>query len=251
MVAMLPLANRGHRFDVSPGFTTVTDSTSADTSAEPAAPDSLAAALTRHQIELPPEQAALLDRYVRLLWDWNEKLNLTRHTDYEKFVSRDVVDTLQLSRLLHAGETVIDVGSGGGVPGLVLAILRPDLKVHLTEATGKKARVLESMVQELGLAVKVFATRVERQLASQKYDAVTVRAIGPLPELLTWFKPHWDAIGRLLIIKGPKWVQERGEARHKGLLHNLELRKAAEYPLPGTESQSVILKIWPEGAAEK
>lgn len=213
--------------------------------------DTLAAALARHQIELPPEQLALLDRYARLLWDWNEKLNLTRHTDYEKFVGRDVVDTLALAKLLHAGEQVLDVGSGGGVPGLVLAILRPDVKVHLTEATGKKARVLENMVQELGLPVQVYATRAEKQLSERQYDAVLVRAVGPLTELLTWFKPHWGAIGRLLIIKGPKWVQERGEARHKGLLNGLELRKAAEYPLPGTDSQSVVLKIWPEGNPEK
>ncbi len=218
---------------------------------ELAAADSLSAALARHGIELPADQLALLDRYVRLLWDWNEKLNLTRHTDYEKFVSRDVVDSRELAKLLHAGERVLDVGSGGGVPGLLLAILRPDLKVHLTEATGKKARVLESMVQELKLPVSVFATRAEKQLAQQQYDAVLVRAVGPLPELLTWFKPHWGAMGRLLVIKGPKWVDERGEARHVGLLRGLELRKAAEYPLPGTPSQSVILKIWPEKSAEK
>ena len=213
--------------------------------------DSLEAALARHQIELPPDRVALLDRYARLLWDWNEKLNLTRHTDYEKFVSRDVVDTRHLAQLLHAGELVLDVGSGGGVPGLLLAILRPDLQVHLAEATGKKARVLENMIQELGLKTKVFATRAEMQLAERKYDAVMVRAVGPLAELLTWFKPHWSHIGRLLIVKGPKWVSERGEARHRGLMQGLELRKAAEYPLPGTPSQSVVLKIWPAAEPEK
>ena len=212
--------------------------------------DTLAAALVRHQIELPEDQLALLDRYVRLLWDWNEKLNLTRHTDYEKIVSRDVVDTQQLSKLVRAGETVLDVGSGGGVPGLVLAILRPDLKVHLTEATGKKARVLQQMIAELNVPADVFSTRAEKQLGQRRYDAVVVRAVGPLSELLTWFKPHWANIGRLLVFKGPKWVQERGDARHIGLLQGLELRKAAEYPLPGTESQSVILKIWPEKTAE-
>src|SRR3977135_72953 len=85
--------------------------------------DSLHAALARHQIELPDDQVALLDRYCRLLWSWNEKLNLTRHTDYEKFVARDVVDSMALEPFLDAGERVLDVGTGGGVPGIVLAIL--------------------------------------------------------------------------------------------------------------------------------
>jgi 16S rRNA G527 N7-methylase RsmG len=68
-----------------------------------------------------------LDNYRRQLWAWNERLNLTRHTTLEKFVSRDVVDSHQLSNLLQRGERVLDVGTGGGVPGVVLAILRPDL----------------------------------------------------------------------------------------------------------------------------
>src|ERR671919_480947 len=94
--------------------------------ANPPESDTLAAALARHDITLPAEQAALLDRYCRLLWEWNEKLNLTRHTDYEKFVSRDLADSLELAKHLKPGEEVLDVGSGGGVPGIVLAIVRPD-----------------------------------------------------------------------------------------------------------------------------
>ena len=84
--------------------------------------EKLADAIVRHQIELPDEQIALLERYCELLWQWNEKINLTRHTDYEKFVARDLVDSLAFAEFLEPGEKVLDVGSGGGVPGVVLAI---------------------------------------------------------------------------------------------------------------------------------
>src|SRR5689334_10945166 len=96
--------------------------------------DTLTAALARHSIELEADQIESLDRYCRALWEWNEKLNLTRHTDYEKFVARDVVDSMALEQFLDAGERVLDVGTGGGVPGVVLAIVRPDLEVTLSES---------------------------------------------------------------------------------------------------------------------
>ena len=85
----------------------------------------------------------MLERYCELLWEWNEKINLTRHTDYEKFVARDLVDSLAFAEFLEPGEKVLDVGSGGGVPGVVLAIVRPDLKVSLADSVGKKAKVLK------------------------------------------------------------------------------------------------------------
>src|SRR3954453_8484792 len=110
--------------------------------------DTLAAALARHGFALPPAQIDRLDQYCKLLWDWNEKINLTRHTDYEKFVSRDLDDNQQLAALIHSNEEVLEIGSGGGVPGLLLALLRPDLTVTLTESIGKKAKVLADIVQK-------------------------------------------------------------------------------------------------------
>jgi 16S rRNA (guanine527-N7)-methyltransferase len=213
--------------------------------------DTLDAALSRHGIDLPAEQRALVERYCCLLWDWNEKINLTRHTDYEKFVSRDLIDTQQLSALIHPNEEVIEIGSGGGVPGLLLALLRPDLSVTLTESVGKKAKVLVDIVKQLRVKVRVEAVRAEHVLKDERFDVTIARGVGPLDKLLTWLQPHWLSAGRLLAIKGPKWSDERGEARHRGLLHGLELRKAAEYPLAGTASQSVILKLWPRGAQER
>ncbi len=224
---------------------------SADSIAPTYPNDSLEAGLARHGIDLPSPQRLLVDRYCKMLWEWNEKINLTRHTDYERFVSRDLVDTLQLSPLVHANEEVLEIGSGGGVPGLVLALLRPDLSITLTESVGKKAKVLATFVKNLKVKVSVEDVRAEQVFKRERFDATLARAVGPLAKLLTLLQPHWLSVGRLLAIKGPKWSEERGEARHLGLLQGLELRKAVEYPLAGTESQSVILKIWPSGATEK
>jgi len=207
------------------------------------ASDTLAAALTRHGIDLPADRAAQLDRYCRLLWDWNVKLNLTRHTDYEKFVARDLVDTLVLARHLEKGDRVLDVGTGGGVPGVVLAIVRPDLKVALSESVGKKARAVEAIVRELGLKTPVHHCRAEDVFARHAFDALTVRAVASLAKLLTWFQPHWHSFERLLVIKGPAWVDERHAARELGLFRKLQLRKLETWPLPGTDSESVLLEI--------
>lgn len=211
---------------------------------------SLADTLRAQNIELDGSKVEHLDEYCRLLWDWNERLNLTRHLDYDTFVARDLADTMQLSRLLGEGEEILDVGSGGGVPGIPLAILRPDLEIALSDSVVKKAKVLKSMVESLQLPVAVHAERAEKVLSDLRFDTLTARAVGPLWKICTWFQDHWHGIGQLLAIKGPRWVEERGEARHRGLLANVELRSVASYPLAGTESESVILKLWQKGRDE-
>ena len=73
-------------------------------------PDTLALALRECQLELPAETVDRLDQYCQLLWQWNQRLNLTRHTDYRTFVQRDMIDTLQLSQWLAADDEILDVG---------------------------------------------------------------------------------------------------------------------------------------------
>jgi len=206
-------------------------------------PDDLAAAMAEHNIELPADQVALLQRYCCLLWEWNTKLNLTRHTDYEKFVARDLVDSLALAKLLAPGERILDVGTGGGVPGVVLAVVRPDLSIALSESVGKRARAVADIVDRLGLSVPVHAARAEDLLGAWKCNTLVARAVARLEKLLRWLRPHWNAFDRLLLVKGPAWTEERAEARHQGLLQNLALRKLTSYPLSGTESESVLLQI--------
>ena len=205
--------------------------------------EDLPTVLARHGIELPANQVEQLARYCQVLWDWNTKLNLTRHTDFEKFVTRDLVDSLVIARHLAAGERVLDVGTGGGVPGIVLAICRPDLEVSLSESVAKKAKVVEQIVGELGLSIPVYHRRAEDLLAEKTFDTLVARAVAPLAKLLTWFQDRWGAFDRLLAVKGPNWLAERQEARQRNLLKGLNLRKIETWPLPGTESESVLLEL--------
>jgi 16S rRNA (guanine527-N7)-methyltransferase len=210
--------------------------------------DTLRAALARHKIELSDDAIEALDRYCHALWDWNTKLNLTRHTDYEKFVTRDVVDSLALEPFLDSGASVLDVGTGGGVPGAVLAIVRPDLEVALCDSVAKKAKAVEAIVKEAGIEVQVHHAPAQELVEREEFDVLIARAVAPLSKLLRWFEPHWDKFERLLVIKGPAWLEERAEAREAGLLRKIDLRKLAAYPLAGTHSESVVLSLRPKGA---
>lgn len=207
---------------------------------------SLAEALAAYHIELPAQQVERLEQYARMLWEWNEKLNLTRHTTFDRFVSRDIVDAQALAGLLAQGEVVLDVGTGGGLPGVILAVLRPDLRMVLCEAIGKKSRAVADMVQRLKLPVPVVQARAEDLLGPGQFNTLILRAVGRLREVLRWFQPHWQHFDRLLVVKGPSWVEERGEARHYGLMKGLALRKLVSYPLAGTDSESVVLQICPK-----
>ncbi|MGW8256323.1 MAG: 16S rRNA (guanine(527)-N(7))-methyltransferase RsmG [Thermoguttaceae bacterium] len=247
--------------------------------------EDLPEACARHKIELPEAQLALLRQYCELLWQWNAKINLTRHTDYEKFVSRDLLDSLAFAEFLKSGENVLDVGTGGGVPGVLLLILRPDLKVSLSDSVGKKIKALSDIVRQLKLDVPVLHAHAQdlliespkinveynqqhkpspraaprglndidypRPNSQDPYNTLVIRAVAPLKKLLHWFQPHWHSFDRMLILKGPAWVQERAEARHLGLLENLALRKLKSYAIPGSEAQSVLLQICPPERLEK
>jgi 16S rRNA (guanine527-N7)-methyltransferase len=213
---------------------------------EPASP-TLAIAIEKLGLELPSEAPATaleqLEEYCRRLWDWNEKINLTRHTNFDLFARRDLLDACKLAKLLEPGEDILDVGSGGGVPGIVVAILRPDVQVSLCDSVGKKAKVLDDIVERMKLPIPVHALRVQAVLEDYRYSSLVARAVGPLEKLCDWLKNDWHNFDRLLALKGPKWIEERGAARHRGLLKGIELRRLVSYPMPGTESESVILQL--------
>lgn len=204
---------------------------------------SLAETLTKYNISLPAKKIRLLEAYCAALWEWNGRLNLTRHTDYEKFVTRDIVDSIHLAARLQTGERILDVGTGGGVPGVVLAILRPDLSVELCDSTGKKAKALGEILDAVGLDLNVWHAKAEELVKMHRFHTLVIRAVSKMEKLLAMFAPCWFAFDRILMVKGPNWVEERGEARHFGRLDNLALRKVDDYRNPGAEHESVILQV--------
>ncbi|MEK6237778.1 MAG: 16S rRNA (guanine(527)-N(7))-methyltransferase RsmG, partial [Planctomycetales bacterium] len=178
--------------------------------------------------------------------EWNEKINLTRHTTLELFAVRDVVDGLELANLLQPGEKVLDVGTGGGTPGVIVSILRPDVRVSLLEQTEKKSRAVSDMMKRLDLSIPVIRARVQEHLESSSegaYNSLLVRAVAPMPKLLRWLQGHWGKFDRLLAIKGRRWKEECDLAKQEKLTERLRIRRVAEYETPGTDAVSVVLEV--------
>jgi 16S rRNA (guanine527-N7)-methyltransferase len=214
----------------------------------------IAAECDRLGIEAPSDSMPRLAAYASSLWSWNERLNLTRHTDVEKFVSRDVGDAAAIAPHLARGERVLDVGTGGGVPGVLLAILRPDLRVELADSVVKKARAVAAIVAETGLDLPVHEGAAQGVVAGRpagpdRFDTLVVRAVAPLVKLLGWFEPIADAYGRMLVVKGPRWEEERDEARFRGLTRKVTIRRIASWPIRGSDNESVLLEIGKRSAS--
>lgn len=199
--------------------------------------------LSRLKINLPDDQIEKLSIYCGELWDHNSRLNLTRHLDFKTFAERDVLDSVQLASVIKQGEKVLDFGSGGGVPGIVLGILRPDLDITLAECVGKKAHVLDLMTRELELPIDIIDDRVQNVLSGEGYSSLTARAVGPLPKMLPWFNDSWDDFGRMLLIKGPRWTEERVAAEEAGQMEGISIECLLSYLMPGRDSESVVLEL--------
>ena len=173
-------------------------------------PEDTSAALADLGIDDPTSSS--LSRFVDLLTETNRKFNLTAIRDREEVWSRHILDSLRLLPHLPADATsLLDVGSGGGLPGLPIAIARPDLAVTLLEATKKKARFLDEARATLDLsAVAVVNARAEDldRRHRNRFDVVTARAVAPLPVLLELTIPFTRIGGVVLAMKGTRVDEE-------------------------------------------
>ncbi|KMN35220.1 MULTISPECIES: 16S rRNA (guanine(527)-N(7))-methyltransferase RsmG [Chromobacterium] len=159
--------------------------------------------LSQLKLELSDAQIDLLDRYLALLAKWNQTYNLTAVREEKRMVSYHLLDSLSLVPHLDGGSRLLDVGSGGGMPGIPAAIARPDLQVVLLDSNHKKTTFLRQVVVELGLPnVQVMTERVEAYQPEQKFDRITSRAFSELAEFVKLTRHLLADHGQYVAMKG-------------------------------------------------
>jgi 16S rRNA (guanine(527)-N(7))-methyltransferase RsmG len=202
---------------------------------------------TKYGISLTPEQLRQFALYAGLLLDWNTRMNLTAITQPEEIVVKHFLDSLLL--LKHAGlpdgESVIDVGTGAGFPGLPLKIARPDLRLTLLDSSAKRTGFLQEVANALGLEVVTIHGRAEEQGQKpehrERYLLVTARAVAVLPVLCEYCLPFAKPGGVFAALKGPGIQAEAEDAKAAikklgGLLTAIE-----EYELPNGNRRTIVL----------
>ncbi len=168
-------------------------------------------------VDVSRETCARLEHYLRLLQKWNPHINLVARGTLENVVERHFIDSAQLVDIPKAAPAHwTDLGSGGGFPGLVVAMIlaerAPETRVTLVESDMRKATFLRTVLRETGIAGEVLSRRVE-QVAPQDAGIVSARALAPLPKLLALALPHMSERGSALFMKGENWGKEVEEAR--------------------------------------
>lgn len=203
-------------------------------------------ALKELNIVLTEEQLFQLEQYYQLLVKANEKMNLTAITEKEQVYLKHFYDSITLSKAIDFNklESLCDIGTGAGFPGLVLKIVFPTLFVTLVDALNKRILFLEEVIQKLGLKkIETVHARMEDYAKEKReiFDVVTARAVAPVKELLEYGTPSVKVGGKLIFMKGT--LKEEEMHNIESTMHKLKLNRIQYYDfkLPQEESQRTLI----------
>lgn len=168
-------------------------------------------------LDVSRETVERLEHFGTLVRKWSRRINLISPADLPDLWTRHILDSAQLARFApDTRASWVDIGSGGGFPGLVLAILfqerRPGVALTMVESDGRKAAFLHHAANELGVTVRVITQRLE-SLDPLGADVLSARALAPLPTLLSHAERHLAPDGIAIFPKGRTWAGELVEAR--------------------------------------
>ena len=197
-------------------------------------------------LKVTEEKLEQLDVIYNTLVETNKTMNLTRITEKEDVYLKHFYDSLTLAKVydLTKVNTLCDIGTGAGFPGLVLKIFYPNLEITLVDSLLKRVKYLNSLIDKLELTgIKAYHNRAEDIIKeNKKFDIVTARAVSALPKLLLWTMPLVNKNGSFLAMKGN--VEEELELS-KAIMkkHNWYVNKKENFTLPTKEDVRTILEI--------
>ena len=197
-------------------------------------------------LKVTEEKLEQLDVIYNTLVETNKTMNLTRITEKEDVYLKHFYDSLTLAKIydLSKVNTLCDIGTGAGFPGLVLKIFYPNLEITLVDSLLKRVKYLNNLIDKLQLTgIKAYHNRAEDLIKeNKKFDIVTARAVSALPKLLLWTMPLVNKNGSFLAMKGN--VEEELELS-KDIMkkHNWYVNKKESFTLPTKEDVRTILEI--------
>jgi len=201
-------------------------------------------------VALDSRQLGQFQSYASILREWNERMNLTAIVEEQAIVVKHFIDCLEfVARMgLFSGDLILDVGSGAGFPGLVIQIVRPDVRVSLCDSLQKRVRFLEHLSGQLGLQqVTCIHGRAEDlarlPMHRDRYQMVTARAVAKLSVLSEWCLPFVSPGGRFVAMKGPGWERELAEATVTIARLRAAFKESKHYELPRGEGERSLLVI--------
>lgn len=181
-------------------------------------------------------------RHLQLVTEMNERMNLTRITTPREAAIKHVLDSVIPWKLFVGSKRIADAGTGAGFPGIPLALTLPDARFTLIEATGKKARFVESVITDLEVKnARVLDQRAEDIAKKEPFDIVTARAFAPLTKALKFLAPALKKGATALLYKGPDAETEIADAERDAKLLGVRCTVVMRYELPdGLGTRNIV-----------